>query len=99
MRLLASIGVPTHFVEELSERETLVKRVDIIPLEVIIRNIAAGSFSKRFGVKEGVVFKKPTLEFSYKNDDLRRPDDQHLARLRNGAGYAIRGRLAYRIRF
>ena len=73
MRLLGSIGVPTHFVEELSDRETLVKRVSIIPVEVIIRNIAAGSFSKRFGVKEGTVFKKPTLEFSYKNDDLGDP--------------------------
>ena len=73
MRLLNDVGIPTHFVEELSERETLVKRVDIIPLEVIIRNIAAGSFSKRFGVKEGTVFKRPTLEFSYKNDDLGDP--------------------------
>ncbi len=73
MRLLASVGIPTHFVEELSDRETLVQRVDIVPLEVIVRNIAAGSFSKRYGVKEGVVFKKPTLEFSYKNDDLGDP--------------------------
>jgi phosphoribosylaminoimidazole-succinocarboxamide synthase len=73
MRLLASVGIPTHFVEELSERETLVRRVDIIPLEVIVRNIAAGSFSKRFGVKEGKVFKKPTIEFSYKNDELGDP--------------------------
>lgn len=73
MRLLEKAGVPTHYVEELSERETLVKSVKIIPVEVIIRNIAAGSFSKRFGVKEGTVFKKPTLEFSYKNDDLGDP--------------------------
>ncbi len=73
MSLLSTVGVPTHFVEELSDRETLVRRVAIIPLEVIVRNIAAGSFSKRFGVKEGTVFKKPTLEFSYKNDELGDP--------------------------
>ena len=73
MRLLENAGVPTHFVEELSDRETVVKAVRIVPLEVIVRNIAAGSFSKRFGVKEGTVFKKPTLEFSYKNDALGDP--------------------------
>ncbi|MGN0452240.1 MAG: phosphoribosylaminoimidazolesuccinocarboxamide synthase [Ruminococcus sp.] len=73
MQRLEKNGVPTHFVEELSERETLVKRVTILPLEVIIRNIAAGSFSKNYGVPEGVVFKKPTVEFSYKNDDLGDP--------------------------
>ncbi len=73
MRLLAQTGVPTHYVEELSDRETLVKSVQIIPLEVIVRNIAAGSFSKRFGVKEGTVFRKPSLEFSYKNDELGDP--------------------------
>jgi phosphoribosylaminoimidazole-succinocarboxamide synthase len=80
MRLLAAAGVPNHFVEELSDRETLVKSVSIIPLEVIVRNIAAGSFSKRFGVKEGTVFKKPTLEFSYKNDALGDPmiNDSHI---------------------
>jgi phosphoribosylaminoimidazole-succinocarboxamide synthase len=80
MRLLAAAGVPNHYVEELSERETLVKSVTIVPLEVIIRNIAAGSFSKRFGVKEGTVFRKPTLEFSYKNDALGDPmvNDSHI---------------------
>lgn len=66
-------GVPTHFVKELSNRETLVKRVQIVPLEVIIRNIAAGSFSKRYGVAEGTVFDAPTIEFSYKDDDLGDP--------------------------
>lgn len=66
-------GVPTHFVEEISERETVVKRVSIVPLEVIIRNIAAGSFSKRYGVEEGTPFDKPTIEFSYKNDELGDP--------------------------
>ena len=73
MQRLEKAGVPTRFVEELSERETLVKRVQIVPLEVIIRNIAAGSFSKRYGVEEGVVFSQPTIEFSYKNDELGDP--------------------------
>lgn len=75
-RLMAKIeaaGIPTHFVKELSERETLVKKVSIVPLEVIVRNIAAGSFSKRYGMKEGTVFQKPTIEFSYKNDALGDP--------------------------
>ena len=66
-------GVPTHFVEELSERETVVKKVDIVPLEVIVRNVAAGSFSKKLGIEEGTVLKCPTLEFSYKNDELGDP--------------------------
>ena len=73
MQLLAENGVPTHFVRQLSERETLVKKVQIVPLEVIIRNVSAGSFAKRFGVEEGIVFDAPTLEFSYKNDDLHDP--------------------------
>ena len=73
MARLAKAGIPTHFVEELNQRETLVKRVTIVPLEVIVRNIAAGSFSKRYGVEEGVVFDQPTIEFSYKNDALGDP--------------------------
>ena len=73
MQYLAGHGVPTHFVEELSPRETLVKRVEIVPLEVIVRNISAGSFAQRYGVEEGIVFDSPTLEFSYKNDDLGDP--------------------------
>ena len=73
MQLLEKEGVPTHFVEELSDRETAVKKVSIVPLEVIIRNISAGSFAKRFGVEEGIVFEQPTIEFSYKNDDLGDP--------------------------
>ncbi len=73
MQMLEKEGVPTHFVKELSERETLVKRVSIVPLEVIIRNISAGSFAKRYGVEEGIVFNEPTIEFSYKNDDLGDP--------------------------
>ena len=73
MRLMEENGVPTHFVEELSDRDTLVKRVSIVPLEVIIRNISAGSFAKRYGVEEGIVFDEPTIEFSYKNDELGDP--------------------------
>ena len=73
MRRLEKKGVPTHFVEELSDRETAVKKVSIVPLEVIIRNISAGSFAKRYGVEEGIVFDHPTIEFSYKNDDLGDP--------------------------
>lgn len=73
MAMLESEGVPTHFIQELSQRETLVKKVSIVPLEVIVRNIAAGSFSKRYGVDEGVVFDQPTIEFSYKNDELGDP--------------------------
>ncbi len=79
MQRLEKAGIPTHFVEELNDRETLVKKVSIIPLEVIIRNIAAGSFSKRYGVEEGFVFETPTIEFSYKNDELGDPlmDEYH----------------------
>ena len=73
MMRLAEAGVPNHFVEELNERDTLVRRVQIVPLEVIVRNIAAGSFSKRYGVDEGVVFDEPTVEYSYKNDALGDP--------------------------
>ncbi len=73
MQLLEKEGVPTHFIKELSDRETLVKKVSIVPLEVIIRNVSAGSFAKRCGVEEGIVFKKPTIEFSYKNDELGDP--------------------------
>ena len=73
MQLLEKEGVPTHFVEELNDRETVVKKVNIVPLEVIIRNISAGSFAKRYGVEEGIVFDEPTIEFSYKNDDLHDP--------------------------
>lgn len=75
-------GIPTHFIEELNDRETAVKKVDIVPLEVIIRNVAAGSFSKRMGVEEGRELLCPILEFSYKNDDLGDPfinDDYALA--------------------
>ena len=73
MAKLEKDGIPTHFVEELSDRETLVKRVSIVPLEVIIRNIAAGSFAKRYGVEEGTPLEIPTIEFSYKNDALGDP--------------------------
>ena len=73
MKKLEAAGIPTHFVEELNDRDTLVKKVSIVPLEVIIRNISAGSFAKRYGVEEGIVFDEPTIEFSYKNDDLHDP--------------------------
>ena len=87
-RRLEQAGVPTHYVEELSERETLVKKVEIVPLEVIIRNIAAGSMSKRLGIEEGTALKCPVLEFSYKNDELGDPmiNDYHAI----GMGIATR---------
>lgn len=83
MRLLEDMGVPTHYVSELSERETVVKNVTIVPLEVIVRNIAAGSFSARYGVKEGTPLKVSTIEFSYKNDDLGDPliNESHVVAL------------------
>ena len=73
MRRLEKAGSPPHFGKELSARETLVKKVSIVPLEVIIRNLSAGSFAKRYGVEEGIVFDAPTIEFSYKNDELGDP--------------------------
>jgi len=73
MCMLEKNSVPTHFIEELNDRETLVKKVSIVPLEVIIRNVSAGSFAKRYGVEEGIVFSSPTIEFSYKNDALGDP--------------------------
>jgi len=73
MQRLEDAGIPTHFVTELNDRETVVQRVSIVPLEVIVRNIAAGSFSMRYGVEEGTVFEQPTVEFSYKNDSLGDP--------------------------
>ena len=72
-RLLEAEGVPTHLIEELNDRETVVKKVEIVPLEVIIRNFSAGSFAKKMGMEEGIQLKCPTLEFSYKNDDLHDP--------------------------
>ena len=73
MKKLTDSGIPTHFLEEINDRDTFVKKVEIIPLEVIIRNVAAGSFSKRLAIEEGTALKEPTLEFSYKNDDLGDP--------------------------
>lgn len=73
MQKLAEKGIPTHYVEELSDRDTVVRRVEIVPLEVIVRNVSAGSFAKRYGVDEGIEFESPTFEFSYKNDDLHDP--------------------------
>ncbi|MDY6400100.1 MAG: phosphoribosylaminoimidazolesuccinocarboxamide synthase [Synergistales bacterium] len=81
--LLEKNGVKTHFVEQLNDRETVVKAVKIVPLEIIIRNVAAGSFSKRYGVEEGTALKCPTLEFSLKNDELNDPliNDSHIIAL------------------
>ena len=73
MQLLERKGIPTHYVQELNQRETVVKKVQIVPLEVIVRNISAGSFAKRYGVEEGIPFGNPTVEFSYKNDALGDP--------------------------
>ena len=83
MQILEENGIPTHLIKELSDRETAVKKVDIIMLEVIIRNIAAGSFSKRYGVKEGTKLIAPSLEYSYKNDELGDPliNDYHIISL------------------
>lgn len=72
-RYLEKHGITTHLVQEINKRDTIVKSVQIVPLEVIVRNVAAGSFSKRLGVAEGTPFKKPTVEFSYKNDELNDP--------------------------
>ena len=87
MQMLEKKGIPTHFVRELSERETLVKKVTIIPLEVVVRNASAGSFAQRFGVEEGIVFDTPTIEFSYKNDALGDPlmNDMHAIALKIAA--------------
>ena len=84
MQYLEKGGIPTHFVEELSERDSLVKKVSIVPLEVIVRNISAGSFAKHYGVEEGIVFDEPTIEFSYKNDELGDPliNDYHALALK-----------------
>lgn len=83
-KLLEGNEVPTHFEEYLNDREQLVKAVKIVPLEVIIRNVSAGSFSKRYGVEEGIVFEEPVLEFSYKNDELGDPliNDSHILALK-----------------
>jgi phosphoribosylaminoimidazole-succinocarboxamide synthase len=83
MRLIEQSGVPTHYVQELNDRETDVKRVRIIPLEVIVRNLAAGSMAKRLGLEEGLELKKTVLEFSYKKDELGDPmvNDDHILAL------------------
>ena len=77
MQKLEKEGIPTHYVQEINDRDTFVKKVEIVPLEVIIRNVAAGSFTKRLGVPEGTVLKIPTIEFSYKNDEYHDPLINH----------------------
>jgi phosphoribosylaminoimidazole-succinocarboxamide synthase len=81
MKLLEKAGVPTHYIEQISDRETYVKRVKIVPLEVIVRNVAAGSLSKRLGLAEGTPMKQTVLEFCYKDDALGDPivNDYHIA--------------------
>ncbi|MBQ8162613.1 MAG: phosphoribosylaminoimidazolesuccinocarboxamide synthase [Clostridia bacterium] len=81
MKMLEKNGVPTHFVEEISDRETLVKKVDIVPLEVIVRNVAAGSLSKRLGIPEGTPMRKPVIEYCFKCDELDDPmvNEYHIA--------------------
>ncbi len=100
-QLLEKKGVPTHFVKELSDRETLVKAVQILPLEVIIRNVAAGSFSKRYGVDEGKPLAKTVLEFSYKNDELGDPliNNDHILALELATGEQLEkvSEYAYRV--
>ena len=84
MKLLEGKGIPTHFVEEINDTDAVVKKVQIVPLEVIIRNISAGSFAARYGVEEGIVFDQPTIEFSYKCDELNDPliNDYHAIALK-----------------
>ena len=88
MKQLEEAGIPTHLVEELNDRETLVKKVSIVPLEVIVRNVAAGSFSKRLGVAEGTALKATVLEYCYKDDELGDPmvNDYHILAM----GYATK---------
>ena len=81
MQMLEKNGIPTHFVEEISDRETLVKKVTIVPLEVIVRNIAAGSLSKRLGLPEGTKLNQTVIEYCYKDDELGDPmvNEYHIA--------------------
>ena len=101
MKLLTEVaGVPTHFIEQLSDRETAVRKVEIVPLEVIVRNVAAGSMAKRLGMEEGAPLKTTVLEFSYKDDELGDPLINHYHALGMGiatqedidaiSGYAFR---------
>ena len=100
MQKLAAAGIPTHYLEELSDRETAVRKVTIVPLEVIVRNIAAGHFSSRYGVEEGLVFDEPVVEFSYKNDDLHDPlvNDDHAVALKLATREEIGAIRAYALR-
>lgn len=84
MKKLAERGIPTHYIQELNDRETAVKKVRIVPLEVIVRNLSAGHFASRYGVEEALVFDEPIVEFSYKNDDLHDPllNDDHAVALK-----------------
>ena len=100
MQMLEKNGIPTHFVEEISQRETVVKKVTIVPLEVVIRNVAAGSLSKRLGIPEGTPMRKPVIEYCYKCDELDDPmvNEYHIeamgwadrARIQQIADYALK---------
>ncbi|EHI68796.1 phosphoribosylaminoimidazolesuccinocarboxamide synthase [Streptococcus ictaluri] len=81
---LNKVGIATHFIKQVSDTEQLNKKVSIIPLEVVLRNVAAGSFAKRFGIAEGALLEKPIIEFYYKNDDLDDPfiNDEHVIYLK-----------------
>lgn len=100
MAMLEKNGIPTHYVKELSDRETLVKKVSIVPLEVIVRNISAGSFAKHYGVEEGIVFDQPTVEYSYKNDALGDPllNTSHALALKLATAEEIETIRAYALR-
>ena len=100
MQKLAAAGIPTHFLEELNDRETAVRKVKIVPLEVIVRNIAAGHFSSRYGVEEGLVFEEPVVEFSYKNDELHDPlvNDDHAVALKLASREEIQTIRSYALR-
>ena len=100
MAMLEKNGIPTHYVKELSDRETLVKKVSIVPLEVIVRNISAGSFAKHYGVEEGIVFDQPTVEYSYKNDALGDPllNTSHALALKLATAEAIETIRTYALR-
>lgn len=101
MQQLEKIGIPTHFIEQMGDREQLVRKVDILPVEVIVRNVAAGSLSKRLGIEEGTALHSPLIEYCYKNDELGDPlvSEEHLIHFEwvtSGQLYAIR-ELALRI--
>lgn len=99
-RLLEKEGIPTHLIEELNDRETVVKKVQIVPVEVIVRNIAAGSLSKRLGLPEGMLLNTTVLEYCYKNDELGDPmiNDYHIAAMGLATAEEMAAIAAYSLR-